>query len=132
MTAKSQTEKPGALRQIVNVDAHTLAADVAVDAGGGGTAPGPHDYFDIALATCKALTVSVYARTKAYPLDTVTVEVTRDASREKEGHYALAAKLTFGGALTEEQKARLFEISTRCPIHKLMTTSEITIESSRG
>ena len=61
MSIDCQTEQPGAFRQIVRVDGHTLHADVGVALGGGATAPGPHEYFDTSLATCKALTAAWYA-----------------------------------------------------------------------
>jgi putative redox protein len=127
MTIRSQTESPPIVRQVVTIDAHTLHADVGAASGGTGSAPGPHDYFDAALATCKALTASVYARSHAIALDRVIVEVDRDDTQERQGTYALTVRLTFEGALTDAEKQRLHDIVSRCPIHKLMTTSTVEI-----
>jgi hypothetical protein len=46
---------------------------------------------------------------------------------QREGHYGLTVTLEFHGPLTAEQKARLLEVTARCPVHKLMTQVEISI-----
>lgn len=127
MTIRSQTESPPTFRQVVSIDAHTLHADVAPAAGGTGSAPGPHDYFDAALATCKALTASVYAKSHAIALDRVIVEIDRDDTQERQGTYVLTVRLSFEGALTEAEKQKLHDVVSRCPIHKLMTTTTVEI-----
>jgi putative redox protein len=129
MTIECETEQPGAFRQVVRVDAHTFHADVGASMGGQGSAPGPHDYFDASLATCKALTAHLYAKRHGMALDRVDVHVARDASREREGIYALRLKVEFFGALTETEKTKLHDVVSRCPIHKLMTTTKIEIVS---
>jgi putative redox protein len=129
MTVDCKTETPGGFRQIVQVDAHTLHADVLVAGGGQDSAPGPHEYFDVSLATCKALTATWYAKKNAIPLDRVEVHIERDASREREGTYVLRVALAFFGGLSDAQKQKLHDVVSRCPIHKLMTTSKVEIET---
>lgn len=126
MSILCKTETPSGMRQVITFDAHTLHADVAEALGGANSAPGPHDYFDVSLAACKALTATVYARARKIPLERVIVEVTRDDSRERQGTYALSVKLDFEGPSPEE-KAKIHDALTRCPIHKLMTTTTIEI-----
>ena len=121
MAIVSRNEVPGRMRQVVTVDAHTLHADVAVASGGEASAPGPHEYFDTALATCKALTAMVYARARNYALDRVEAHVERDDSRERQGVYVLHVKLAFHGALSDEEKRKIHDAVGRCPVHKLMT-----------
>jgi len=130
MTIESTTETPGAFRQIVRIDAHTLHADAPVAAGGGASAPGPHDLFDASLATCKALTACVYAKGHGIALDRVEARVTRDDSRERQGTYVLKVELAFFGALSDAEKQKLHDIVGKCPIHKLMTKVEIEIETA--
>ena len=62
-----QTETPNAFPQVVRVRTHTFRADVTEAAGSTDSAPGPHDYFDAALASCKALTATWYAKRHAIP-----------------------------------------------------------------
>lgn len=130
MTITSRTERPGSFRQVLRIDAHTLHADVAAALGGGDSAPGPHEYFDASLAACKALTVAWYAKKNGIALDTVEVHVERDDSRERQGTYVLRVSLAFEGALSDAERAKLHDIATRCPVHKLMTTVDVVIETA--
>ena len=130
MAVDCKTEVAGAFRQIVTVDAHTLAADVGPTLGGQDSAPGPHDYFDVSLATCKALTATWYAKKNAIPLERVESHVERDSTQETHGVYVLKVRLAFHGPLTDEQRAKLYDVVGRCPIHKLMTTTDVHIETA--
>ncbi len=134
LTLKSETETVGAFRQVLHFDknGHTLFADSAKDGGGGETAPGPHELFDASLAACKALTAHWYARQRNFPLERVTTVLERDDSKEREGHYGLTITVQFHGPLTDEQRARLLDVIGRCPVHKLMTTTEVTITTKAG
>ena len=117
-------------RHSVNINNHELFTDLPKDLGGDDSAPSPHDYFDAALASCKALTVRLYAQKKDIPLTGVTVEVTHDAAQEQKGRYALNVKLTLKGVLSDAQRDELHHVADRCPVHKLMTTADINIETT--
>lgn len=54
-------------RHSVNINNHELFTDLPKSLGGDDSAPSPHDYFDAALASCKALTVKLYAQKKTSP-----------------------------------------------------------------
>ncbi|MDR5898236.1 OsmC family protein [Halomonas vilamensis] len=111
-----------------------LYADVPKAYGGEESAPDPHDYFDLALGACKAITSKMYAQRKQWPLEGITTTVKRDDSQERKGLYKLEVTLEFHGIDDPEQRARLEEISHRCPIHRLMTeaTVEVTTRSVGG
>jgi putative redox protein len=130
MTIECHNEVDGVFRQVIRVDAHTLYADVGLALGGAASAPGPHEYFDVSLATCKALTAMVYAKRHSIALDRIEVQVERDSSREREGFYGLRVKLAYFGALSNADKQRVHDAISRCPIHKLMATSTIEIETA--
>ncbi|MDN7132446.1 OsmC family protein [Halomonas sp. MC140] len=122
------SERNNVFRQRIDVDGlEALYADVPAIVGGDGSAPDPHDYFDIALGTCKAITVSMYAKRKEWPLEGITVTVQRDDSQEKKGIYKLDVALTLQGIDDPVQRARLEDISHRCPIQRLMTESSVEI-----
>ena len=120
----TKTETTGSFRQTLNVGDRTLEADVD------GSAPTPHDYFSASLAACKALTAHVYAKAKGYALERVEVDVDRDDSEEKQGKYKLRVSVRFFGALGEDEKKKIYDAIQRCPIHKLMTTSDVAIETA--
>jgi putative redox protein len=112
----------------VHIREHSFTADVGADGGGRDAGPSPHDLYDAALASCKALTVTWYANHKGLPLADVRVEVERDASEERHGVYKLTTRLHLLGDLTDAQRAELLAVAEKCPIHKLMTrvTTEVT------
>ncbi len=130
MKVVSRSETAGKFRQVVTVGAHTLHADVMPAIGGEDSAPGPHDYFDVSLATCKALTGMWYAKRQKFALDRIEVTVERDDSKERQGTYVLKVQLAYFGALTDEEKAKVHDAVSRCPVHKLMTTTEVQIETT--
>ncbi|NWD69625.1 OsmC family protein [Pseudomonas gingeri] len=129
MSITINTESSEGFRHSVQIDDHQLFTDVPKSAGGEGSAPEPHDYFDAALGACKALTLKLYAQKKGIPLTGVTVEVKRDNSQEQKGHYGLQVKLTLKGVLSDAQREELHKVADRCPIHKLMTSTEVSIET---
>lgn len=112
----------------VRVRSHTLTADASLAAGGQDSAPGPHDYFDGALATCKAITAMWYAKQHGIPLERVTSHVESDDSHERAGVYRIRVRVELFGPLTPEQHAQIQRAIAACPIHKLMTTSDVQIE----
>ncbi|MEC5386877.1 OsmC family protein [Uliginosibacterium sp. H3] len=117
------------MRQKIDLAGFTIHTDVSIAAGGSGSAPGPHDLFDASLAACKALTLTLYARRKGWPLDHVDVSLTSDASAEREGKYKLDVALTLHGNLDETQRTQLLAVADKCPIHKLMTTATIEVST---
>jgi putative redox protein len=125
-----ETERAGEYPQRIQIREHTMRADVGKELGSADAAPGAHDYFDAALAACKTLTATWYAKQNGIPLERVEAHVERDASRERQGTYVLKVRLAFHGPLTEEQRSKLYSVVGRCPIHKLMTTTEVQIETA--
>ena len=130
MTVTVNTVSHDSFRHSIKIDDQDpVFTDLPKTMGGESSAPSPHDYFDAALGACKALTVKLYAQKKGIPLTGVTVEVKHDATEEQQGKYALHVKLTLKGVLTDAQRDELHRVADKCPVHKLMTTADITIET---
>jgi putative redox protein len=125
-----ETERPNEFPQTLHIRQHALRSDVGAELGSTDSAPGPHDYFDAALAACKTLTATWYAKQKGIPLERVESHVERDDTKERAGTYVLKVRLAFHGPLTDEQRNKLYDVVARCPIHKLMTTTDIVIETA--
>ena len=124
-----KTEQPNGYPQILHTRTHTFRADVGNDSGSSDSAPSPHDYFDAALAACKALTATWFARRHDIPLERVETQVERDDSDERKGKYRLRVRVTFHGPMSDAQRTALTRAVAACPIHKLMTRAEIGIET---
>jgi len=124
----SHTIQAGEYPQTVRVRSHVLTSDVAQATGGQDSAPGPHDFFDTALATCKSMTAMWYAKRKGIPLERVETHVESDDSAERTGVYRLRVRVALFGPLSDDQRADVLRAIAACPIHKLMTTSDVQIE----
>jgi putative redox protein len=119
----------GAWPQELRTRSHVFRGDVGPESGSDDSAPSPHDYFDSALASCKALTAIWCAKRRGIPLERVATRVERDDTAEREGRYHLRVHLDFQGPLTDDKRAALRRAADNCPIHKLMTRAEIDIET---
>jgi len=120
------------LRHRIEVGDHLLHTDVPASLGGEGSGPEPHDLFDSALGACKALTLMLYARQRGLPLDSLEVRVSRDDGQERQGLYRLTVELELHGALDNAQRQQLLRIADKCPVHKLMTSTEVQVETRLG
>ena len=137
MSIEVISRRSGSFVQRVQVSSFDeLLVDVPAVVGGAESAPDPHDYFDLSLGACKSITVQMYARRKGLPLEGIITTVDRDDSDERRGsdsEYRLTVSMQFlaeeGHELDAETRARLVEISERCPIHRLMTSTRVSVTS---
>ena len=129
--------KADGFAQEITVGGHQLLADEPRTYGGTDTGPTPYDLLAAALGTCTSMTVSLYARRKAWPLESVTVrlrhsKVHADDCAECDTKVRLLDRIELDvelhGDLSEDQRTRLLEIANKCPVHKTLT-SEIDIRT---
>ena len=109
---------PGTFVQSVTVRGHKLLADEPLSFPEG-TDKGlsPNDFLLSSLGSCTSITLRMYARLKKIPLEKIIITLNRGENGE------IDRKIELVGNLTSEQKNRLFEISNKCPIHKVLTNS---------
>jgi putative redox protein len=76
------------------------------------------------------LTVRLYAERKGWKLDRIETRLQRDPGEGKIDSIEL--ELLLGGDLSAEQRQRLAEIASRCPVHRSLTEGvTITHRSKR-
>jgi len=127
----------GSLEQEVLAGRHRLVGDEPEGPDGHDAGPSPYDYLLAALGTCTSMTLTLYARRKQWPLETITVRLQHSRvyatdcaeCETKEGRIdRIDREIALGGPLDDGQRARLLEIADRCPVHRTLA-SEINIRT---
>lgn len=104
------------LRQDILVDGrHRLITDEPARLGGSDEGPTPHELLPAALAGCIATTVRAYARTKAWPVGELSVDVVYD-HKATPRHFDVTVNLPDG--LSAERTKRLIRVAEACPVRR--------------
>jgi len=125
--------------QSITVGRHHLPSDEPVEAGGQDSGPSPYALLLAALGSCTSMTLGLYARRKQWPLENVVVRLTHsrvhaadcadcESTKSLLDHIDVQIHLV-GEKLTKEQRARLLEISEKCPVHRTLV-NQIKIETN--
>ena len=123
--------------QAIEAGRHRLFSDEPAAVGGTDQGPNPYDLLLAALGSCTSMTVALYARRKQWPLEDVVVRLRHSRvhatdcadCETKEGMLdRIDRELELRGPLAEDQRARLLEIASKCPVHRTLT-SEIDIRT---
>ncbi len=116
---------------------HTLLADEPESAGGNDFGPSPYDLLSAGLAACTVMTLKLYAERKKWDLQEVYAYITYSKKHSEDllsdektppRFDHLLKKLKFVGNLDNQQKEKLKEIASKCPVHRTLL-SDIVIDT---
>jgi len=99
---------------------HLFLADEPVHLQGADTGPDPYSLVLSGLVSCTVITLKMYASRKGWPLENAEVEcrlIKADAASAPEIIRGISLK----GELSEEQKQRLLQIASACPVHRMLS-----------
>ncbi len=131
MTDSTVHAELGEIPYTVNLSAgaNQWLADENQALGGRDAGPNPHQLLLSALGACTAITLSMYARRKEWPLQHVHVRLDI-VKEEKTTPMSTEIKrvIELHGDLDAAQRERLLGVANACPVHKLLSGS-IAIDS---
>ncbi|HXS58906.1 MAG TPA: OsmC family protein [Hanamia sp.] len=106
----------------IRINKHELLVDEPLNNGGEDLGPAPGDYLCAALASCKAITLRMYAQRKQWKIEEIKVTANLVLGKESaSGNNTFFCRISFKGDLDKEQQKRLLIIANSCPLHKLLS-----------
>lgn len=106
---------------------HSWSGDTQPANGGADAGPDPESQVLGALGACTAITVSMVAARKQWPLTAVHVHL--HYTQRGAAGTRITRQVELEGTLDDAQRARLLEVADKCPIHRLLT-GEVRIETA--
>ncbi len=135
--AKVSVTNEGGYLTTIRTETHTWHADETIEGGGTDTAADPVEQMLGALGSCMVVTVQMYANRKQWPLEKIDVELEMERFNAADypayqGNaqfiHEIREHITLHGPLSDEQKSRLLEISTKCPVRRVLTNPTFFVE----
>ncbi len=117
-----------------------FVADEPAEAGGGEEGPSPYDFLAMALASCTAMTMRLYAEHKGWELGALEVIVEHErvhaddcaACEHDSGHIdVLQRHLVLPEGLSQDQRDSLVRIADRCPVHRTLE-GQLEVHTTAG
>ena len=117
-------------RVVISNGRHHWSADEPLELGGSDEGPNPYELLLGALAACTSITLSMYAKRKAIPLESISVRYEFDRVHAEDCAACdddasgfieqVTSEIFVEGDFSEEQRQRLEEVARRCPVHKTL------------
>lgn len=106
-----------------------VVLDLPRSEGGEGRGLGPFETLLSALGACTSMTLLGYARRKGWPLEGVSLTLSRDPGSAPPGiQPPVEVEVRLRGPLADDQRARLLEIANKCPVNRALTAGVRIVE----
>ena len=115
----------------IYTNSHHILGDEPKDFGGDDLGLSPYELLNSAIGSCTVLTLKLYAQRKQWDLREVFVYLSYSKKHASELGLEIEdmgqldhiyKKIKLVGNLTEEQKGKLKEIASKCPVHKTVAS----------
>ena len=123
-------------REIITAS-HHLISDEPVRMGGADKGANPYELLLAALGSCTSMTLRMYANHKKIDVESIEVELQHSrvhaydcaACGKQEAQVdKITRTIKLTGELDDQQRKRMLEIASRCPVHKTLE-NQILIET---
>ncbi len=123
----SEADPNGFLQDVQSGPSHHTFADEPLAYGGTNRGMSPYGFIAAGLGACTSMTIRMYARRKALPLDGISVDVSHNKVHAQDAATGNPSRIDeftrvihLRGDLTGEQAAKLLEIADKCPVHRTL------------
>lgn len=122
IAAAEVVNQPETYATTMTARGHTLLADEPKEVGGADKGAAPGEYLCMALASCKAITLRMYAERKQWCVGDINVTVKLvKGDQMASGQNTFYCEVKFSEPVTDEQERRLLEIARKCPVDRLLS-----------
>lgn len=104
----------------MSIRGHEVQADEPIEVGGTDKAAKPGELLLSSLASCKLITMNMYATRKGWDFQGAKISL---QYLEIGDPTIIEKKIDFIGDVDDKQKQRLLDISGRCPVAKMLSKS---------
>ena len=108
------------LTHTVEIDGHEVITDEPVADGGNDLGVRPTRMLAVALASCTATTVAMYADRKGWDIEGTTVIVDFEGVAKRGDRTGFAVEVGLPPGLDDEQREKLMVIAGKCPVHRVL------------
>jgi putative redox protein len=135
-TVTVETEPGRLFATRVSGRVHTLVADEPMP-DGDDLGFSPYELLLASLGSCTAMTLQMYARRKAWPLEQIRITLQFDRVHVGDAENCeepqrrierITREIEVIGPLDETQRERLLEIAGKCPVHKTLTSGATIVD----
>ena len=119
----------GKYTNVIQDGRHELFADEPASVGGDDRGPSPYELLSASLGACISMTLRMYAERKGWPLEKVSVDLRHERIHAQDCAHCeteegridrIEAEVKVQGPLDDEQRQRLLEIASKCPVHRTL------------
>ena len=112
---------------------YEFTADEPQEMGGGDLGPNPYQYLLLALGSCTAITLRLYAERKGYTLTDLKITLTHEKLENRQDK--ITRHIQIDGDFDDVAVARFLDIAAKCPVARTLLNSvalEQQIESPKS
>ena len=103
---------------IMQAGQYQFTADEPTTMGGGNLGPNPYEYLLLALGSCTAITLRLYAERKGYTLTDLKITLRHEKLENRQDK--ITRHIQIDGDFDDAAVARFLDIAAKCPVARTL------------